>query len=357
MKDQNRPNLFDFATGELSQDAFLAWFFTWADASNAKHDPEMHGLAKRALASLLDETGGGIEGGFETVTATTQYNLPDKAGQGKKRNPLDLLISVGATTKIAIEDKVGSGPHSNQLARYRALLSEAFPDADIRHVYLKTTEVSPGERRKVKSAKWRPLGRRWLLKQVAGYRGSNAILLDFVRRLERMESEASLDAETWTFETWKAFYNTLDPKDKRTSFSVENPPTGSFVAFHTGWAKVGKELDAYLQLVSGSPPRAEVRLYFHGKGKVPADRRNKLCRSANEYFGGQDGWQRPTRLGSGRSVAILRTDLPDPRNAESRDVIEKKLELWRGELAGWAREKLVRRMPGTSRHRRLTKNN
>lgn len=39
------PNIFDFATSELSQDAFLCWLIAWADSSQIENDETLNNCA------------------------------------------------------------------------------------------------------------------------------------------------------------------------------------------------------------------------------------------------------------------------------------------------------------------------
>lgn len=47
------PNIFDFATSELSQDAMFAWLIQWADIKYAESDAEIHNTAQLFLRLLL----------------------------------------------------------------------------------------------------------------------------------------------------------------------------------------------------------------------------------------------------------------------------------------------------------------
>ena len=49
-----KPNLFNYATSELSQDAFLLWLLEWANPSNSEYDPELHLTAKVFLRRIID---------------------------------------------------------------------------------------------------------------------------------------------------------------------------------------------------------------------------------------------------------------------------------------------------------------
>jgi hypothetical protein len=52
-----RPNLFDFATSELSQDAFFCWLLAWADARYSEQDPALHRTGRSLLNALLAKHG------------------------------------------------------------------------------------------------------------------------------------------------------------------------------------------------------------------------------------------------------------------------------------------------------------
>lgn len=49
----SRPNLFYFATSELSQDAVLCWLAEWAKPEYSETDPQLHQLGKEFLHLLL----------------------------------------------------------------------------------------------------------------------------------------------------------------------------------------------------------------------------------------------------------------------------------------------------------------
>jgi hypothetical protein len=36
------PNLFNYATSELSQDAFICWLIAWADSSQIENDKNLY---------------------------------------------------------------------------------------------------------------------------------------------------------------------------------------------------------------------------------------------------------------------------------------------------------------------------
>ena len=48
-----KPNLFEFATKELSQDAFICWLLTWAHPRHRTDDEVLHRTGRALLEGLL----------------------------------------------------------------------------------------------------------------------------------------------------------------------------------------------------------------------------------------------------------------------------------------------------------------
>jgi len=48
-----KPNLFKFATSELSQDAFICWLLSWANEENEIHDKRLCLCARKLLENFL----------------------------------------------------------------------------------------------------------------------------------------------------------------------------------------------------------------------------------------------------------------------------------------------------------------
>jgi hypothetical protein len=108
------PNLFDFATSELSQDAFLCWLAALADHD----DTELQRLGRSFIAWLW-------------TTATKVEVEPSHVRLQQKPRPqwkkidvtLDVVVA-GEKARLIIEDKTGTGPHDRQLERYLEVAEE-----------------------------------------------------------------------------------------------------------------------------------------------------------------------------------------------------------------------------------------
>jgi hypothetical protein len=125
----SRPNLFHYATSELSQDAFLAWLLSWSDQCCRDADPALHGLGIAFLSAIFAKCG-------------QKLDLPTAVKVHRQFNAVDVLALVRESHAVLIEDKTDTAEHSNQLARYMAQIQRRFPDRTILPIYLKTGEQS-----------------------------------------------------------------------------------------------------------------------------------------------------------------------------------------------------------------------
>ncbi|WP_289021232.1 PD-(D/E)XK nuclease family protein [uncultured Salegentibacter sp.] len=122
-----KPNIFNFATSELSQDAFLAWLLCWANPDYANADNDLHLLGLSFLKSLLAK---------QKIQLTNVSNLEVKTQFHK----IDVFVSFEMNGKkygIIIEDKVYTSNHSNQLTTYKNKIENKDFDVVV-PIYLKT---------------------------------------------------------------------------------------------------------------------------------------------------------------------------------------------------------------------------
>lgn len=121
-----QPNIFTYATSELSQDAFIAWLLEWADPKFKTLNEPLHNLGTSFLVELL-ATKNIVLSQIESFEVKTQHHKIDVYVKLVMNNEL-----IG----IIIEDKVYSSNHSNQLIRYKDKIS-AEVDQVVR-IYFKT---------------------------------------------------------------------------------------------------------------------------------------------------------------------------------------------------------------------------
>lgn len=148
-----RPNLFNYATSELSQDAFICWLV--ACAAKATGDLQKCGLEfVRTLfrVGASDRTGGvpvlGPDG--EPICHNGPCDVSDVSCLRPQYNKIDVYFRAkvdGKRVSFIIEDKKDGSVHSNQLARYlKAAIKEEEEEDLIKPVYFKTGYVFSDER-------------------------------------------------------------------------------------------------------------------------------------------------------------------------------------------------------------------
>lgn len=92
-----KNNLFNFATGELSQDAMICWCINWF---NDSYKPRLQQMAKEILVNIS-----GIED-IKSVSIHRQYNK------------IDVLLIINDEIPVIIEDKIFTSEHDDQINRY-----------------------------------------------------------------------------------------------------------------------------------------------------------------------------------------------------------------------------------------------
>ena len=161
-----RPNLFDYATSELSQDAFICWLV--ACAAEATGDLQECGRAfVRALfrAGASDGIGGvpvlGPDGEL-TAPHDGPCDVSDVSSPTPQYHRIDVYFQAkvdGKTVSFIIEDKTHTKYHSGQLARYIKDVSTDDEEEDlIKPIYFKTGYVFSDERDTVKKNNYSVFG-------------------------------------------------------------------------------------------------------------------------------------------------------------------------------------------------------
>ena len=130
------PNLYEFATSELSQDATIAYLLAWADPAYRGEHSRLHALGTKLLRSLLQTQQVDLPQ-VETLCIETQVNRIDivvRNNAGKETGRIILLI----------EDKISTNDHSDQIERYKKTAKKKYSGKydHLIAVYLKTGNES-----------------------------------------------------------------------------------------------------------------------------------------------------------------------------------------------------------------------
>ena len=188
------PSLFDYATKELSQDAFFCWLFEWV------HD-DYQGLPVYEYAIKL-------------LSYITPAGLKDKIKNIKKveikrqYRRIDFIVIINDELIYMFEDKVKTTEHDNQLERYKKTISKDFPHCTPIYVYLKTSIVWSEERKIVEAQNFLVLDI-YKIREILRETCNNNIYMDFLQTLDcrigEFEAFDKKDIQNWTYDNWMGF--------------------------------------------------------------------------------------------------------------------------------------------------------
>lgn len=288
------PNIFSFATSELSQDAIFAWLLLWASPNSISKDLEIHRLALEFVKLLTGE---------KVSVASIDV--------GRQWEHIDVWAEINEDAILIIEDKTGTTIHDNQLQRYKEIVNNTYPTRKKYFAYVKTGNEPKSILDKVERDGYRIVLRKDILDCLEHYNGNNAIIVDYRAYLREKEKDMQnfrvLPIKEWTWGCWEGFYKELEYRNVIDNWSYVPNRSGGFLgAFWHFTTFANGQGQIYLQF-------EQDRLCF----KIcpdcdKSDRsiiRNKCCeiimRLAKDRF---PEICRPDHFGSGEYMTIARVD-------------------------------------------------
>lgn len=239
----SKPNLFQLATKELSQDGFISWLLLWADKSNASYNKELNEAAKGFVRLLL---GKDKSYSVETVSVEKQWN------------DIDIWADINDSEAIIIEDKTDTSEHDNQLVRYKEIAERECERTgqNLYCVYLKTGNESLSVEEQIEAKGYKVIRRSLFLSLLESHNVENDIYNDFVDSLRRIE-EATNDYSTVDkiYNSWRAcegFYIHLQKEIPEWSdWGYVANASGGFMGFWYHWNGSSLFSDVYIQIENG----------------------------------------------------------------------------------------------------------
>jgi hypothetical protein len=288
-----KPNLFNFATSELSQDAFICWLLSFA---NYNSDEPIVKTSKFLINKLTNNQISHIE------------NVIVK----KQVKHLDILCVINDKYAILIEDKVNTKNHSNQLEKYYIDAKKKYEEKNIYPIYLKTGDQSSYE--SIIKNGYVPFLRTHFL-EVLNFgieNGVNSdIFLDFKDYLQIKENNIGLFKTTpfkeWGYNgnIWTGFFIELQKSLNTGNWNYVPQKNSGFMAFVWNWKHFKNEVfdfHYYIQLEwnkfcfkiipKGGQKQRETRDFYRAKLYKIAKENNISLK--------QNG-----RIGKSMTVAIL----------------------------------------------------
>ncbi|MFP7280465.1 hypothetical protein SFC11_14050 [Exiguobacterium indicum] len=234
-----KPNIFDYATSELSQDAFLCWLLKWAEEGARSHDPQLHTIANVFVKEVFDLHNCQLNESIQSVCIKRQFNS------------LDILAIINEKYAIMIEDKVFTSHHSDQLRRYLEMVKTHPETWYLKPVPIYYKIVEQGDYSDVTGAGYQIFTRTKMIEVLSGLDDSttNDILNDYLKYLKQIdtsiESYKLLPITEWNSFSWQGFYRDLQKELKNGKWGRVENARGGFWAF---WWKGDDSQPHYWQL-------------------------------------------------------------------------------------------------------------
>jgi GNAT superfamily N-acetyltransferase len=283
----NRPNLFSFATSELSQDAFVCWLLSWSAPEYKEIDSKLNQCAIQLIQALFKKH----EKEAPKIISNVEVSKQD--------SNIDILCIVNDSYVILIEDKIGTKNHSDQLARYlKEVKNRVYKDEYILPIYYKTEDQ--GDYSEIINAGYQTFLRDDILQILNEYNGENSIILDYREHLQSVSdnvaSYQSLPIDKWNWYSWIGFYLRLQRELGDGNWDYVPNPSGGFLGYW--WHFQGdEECEQYLQLeedklcfkvwVSESHRRRELRTKWHERIKEKARKNGIPVKKPSRFGNGQ----------------------------------------------------------------------
>ena len=252
-----KPNLFDYATGELTNDAIICWMLGWANSEN-----KIYKNLSQDLIRLFTEKEDLV---VKSVNIKRQYKN------------IDILVEVNDSEVIVIEDKVNTSHHSNQLVRYKEIIesSEEYKDYNHHFIYFKVGNEC--KYNGVEEAGYKRITRENILNIINRYKDlENNLLNDYIDYLENKElifNKYKYEdyINKWEWDTWEGYYNNLKKQKniKKYCWHYVSNQSGGFLGFFWNWKdlkyiKDDEEIDykLFLQIEANPNNNEIVRIAF-----------------------------------------------------------------------------------------------
>lgn len=346
-KNELKNNLFEYATSELSQDAFICWLASYAH-EEAEKDAALNECARKMLEIFVPEL------------KSKNFKLLDVERQVDN---VDVLLTVECEEKIykiIVEDKTYTSEHDNQLERYKKELKEKHEEnaVIVKGVYYKTGFQS--DLSSVEKAGYEKISREKMLNLMQQYadKTNNQIFISYYNywnsKQKLVETFETLPVVDWGWWAVYGFYDYLHTKtdfldnhEFKSNYSYVSNVASGFECFHMPLKDANKELFIvdqidkdgkviehkcwlYLQIetiIGAEKTNMEIRLKVandnENNSRVDTyDLKNKFL---TKYVYGHTKFVKPASLRTGKWMTVGIYDVKFGEN-DGIDVLMKSLE-------------------------------
>ena len=307
IREFEKPNIFNFATSELCQDAMFSWLIKWADDSFKTIDKQICLLGKKFLNRL---TGIAINE-IKSVSIKRQW----------KR--IDILVIINEKELLIIEDKTGTSIHDNQLQKYKDIVNKKYDNKTIKlHcAYVKTENEPLDVERNIQKQGYEIISRNDLLTVLNEYKGNHPLIVDYRSHLQTIEdcvnSYLKLPVNKWGWYAWQGFYKELESNLKIDSWSYVSNPAGGFLGIWWHFVNI-EDGNMYLQIEQG---KLCFKIHYKGDKDCSSIRwkyHRKIIDNATRF--GHNEIQKPDRFGAGTHMTVAIVNPEDLFGTQEVDI-------------------------------------
>lgn len=248
-----QPNIFDYATSELSQDAFICYLLEFGMDKYKIYFPYEYEIAHKFLKMC------GVPANEEILEIRKQYL------------DIDVLV-ITSSHLLIVEDKIGTKEHSNQIIKYvKALKDDKLSEGrKIKVCYLKTLDYvrsyKSSDENVLPQCDCCSLRRKDMLDLLKSNYQNNLIFESFYSRLNSIEKQIkncdNEEIRTWCKEKW---FDYLSSVLVGYDFNIDwvNNARGGFYACYFDWVNCGKgENYKQIEISFDDGLTSEVKLCF-----------------------------------------------------------------------------------------------
>ena len=300
------PNIFSFATSELSQDAMFAWLLTWADPQYKQYDLELHTTALQFI---------------KLITGLNNIEI-NNIKVGRQWKHIDIWAEINNNIFLIIEDKTGTTIHDNQLETYKNEVSNEYNNHKKYFAYIKTGNEPESILKKVQAIGYRTISRKDILNCLEKYSGNNILLCDYRKHLLTLENATqsfkNQPVSQWCWNAWEGFYKELEFYKIIDDWKYVSNPSGGFLGAWWYW-RTFYAGNMYLQF---EQKKLCFKICPNVDKNIRSEIRNKCCnfllKIAKDYH---LQIYKPVRFGAGEYMTIA---VVEPENIFGNDIIDIK---------------------------------
>lgn len=250
------PNIFQFATSELSQDAFLLWLVSWAQA-NSKNDEPMIEVGRSFISSIFQKANIDITGDIVVDWVS------------KQEHQIDVLFQINDQYIIIIEDKTYSKQSPHQLKKYYDYVVSKYGDKQIIPIYFKPLpqpDITP-----VLEQGYHIYNYYDLISVLDRYRDiDNDILVDFILHLDSLHY-SSIPFKNWNLSNWLFFFESLLPEFENSYFTNWQKRN---IRFEWNWSK--SDFISLRWNISKRSPEVRLMMFSEGLNQFDQNLKNRI---------------------------------------------------------------------------------